>query len=113
MSSQELRLPRALPPADPAIRTPPPDRSQTIMSSTRHVHPEEVRAVLEALGPALERYNLPVVIPRFPTKAGRSIIDKYSSTVTVGRRGAAPPTLFEAIVIKLQAAANDGDASAE
>ena len=57
-------------------------------TSSRTVHIEDRRGLLEALGPAFFSVSLPVVIPKFPTKAGRDPLPKYAAAVGVPRRGA-------------------------
>lgn len=93
---------RADAPSCAACASQPPDGRKI----SRSVHPEERRTFLEALGPALSAVALPFVIPKFPTKAGRVPLDKYAAPVGVARRGAALPTCFEVVMLRVQTVAN-------
>ena len=75
-------------------------------SSSRSVAPDERRAVLEALAPALRSCALQPMVPKLPTKAGRAAVPLYAAPATVARRGVASPSVMETICLRLQRAAN-------
>ena len=75
-------------------------------SSSRNVHPEERRAVLLALGPAMGSCSLSTMLPKFPAKAGRDASAIYAAPAVVARRGGNPSSCFQTISLKLQVAAN-------
>ena len=58
-------------------------------STSRAIHPDEVRQTLQSLQAALRDRALPFVIPKFPTQAGRKMLPKYAANATVARRGVA------------------------
>jgi hypothetical protein len=62
------------------------------MSSVRAVHPDERRAVLQALGPALDSLALPRVIPKLPTKAERDALLKCAAAAAAAWRCGSLPT---------------------
>jgi hypothetical protein len=75
-------------------------------SSSRSVHPEERRAVLEALQTGFREVALPFVIPKFPSAAGRKPAPQYAAASTTARRGATPPSVFEMVMLRCQRSAN-------
>ena len=75
-------------------------------ASARAPHPEERRAFLQAIGPAMDAISLPRVIPKLPTQAGRAPLAKYAAAVGTARRGTEPPTCFTVLMLKLQKAGN-------
>ena len=75
-------------------------------SSSRAPTAVERRVVLEALLKSLGDLSLPRVLPKFPTKAGRELLPKYTAASSTARRDSSPPSCFQVVMRKVQQALN-------